>query len=601
MRTLKLTLISVLCVLSLGARGTADDSKRLALWFEEKFEAKLQLSPLLMTSQGRKDKYDQVDDLSEEGEQKVLDWMADSVRELREKFPYEKLDPQDQVSFDLWVYTFEQMKQVHEYHTLHYVFSENQNAFALPAQLLIRFHRVDDERDMRAYITRIEGISRAVGQLQKRAMKNSSFGAIPPKFFYDELLEHARKFLQGAPFTKSPEASPLWADVRLKLEVLRQNKKINDQTYQSLLELARQALVTKFRPSYESLLAFLMAEREKALENPTGVSRHPRGSGYYQQRLTQHTTTSLSAEEIHTLGLREVERLEKEMLKAKERLHFKGSLKEFFSHLRASPELVFPDTDQGREAYLKESQQRLQEMEKKLPLFFGHLPKYPLVVKRVESFREKAGAPHHYFPGSLDGKSPATFYLHLASMKDLPKNELEVTAYHEGVPGHHTQTSLAIEMTHLPTFRKIAFYTAFTEGWGLYAETLAKEMGGYQDGHSDFGRLSLEMRRAVRLVVDTGLHAKGWTQSEAVAFYLEKTPLSEDLVRSAVHRHFMTPGRAVSYQIGKLKILELRERAQKKLGKKFDIKTFHDTILSGGALPLTFLEKRVDQYIQASL
>ena len=236
-----------------------------------------------------------------------------------------------------------------------------------------------------------------------------------------------------------------------------------------------------------------------------------------------------------------------------------------------------------------------------LPEYFGILPKADLVVKRVEAFREQDGAAQHYNPGTPDGSRPGVYYAHLSDMSSMPKNEMEGVAYHEGNPGHHMQISIAQELTSVPQFRTQANFTAYSEGWGLYAELLAKEMGAYKNDYSDFGRLVNEMWRAVRLVVDTGLHAKGWTEEQAVAYFKEKTPIAEEAIISEVRRYLVLPGQATSYKIGMLKIIELRENAKKALGERFDIRGFHDTILGGGAMPLAILERRVNDWVNSEM
>ena len=237
-----------------------------------------------------------------------------------------------------------------------------------------------------------------------------------------------------------------------------------------------------------------------------------------------------------------------------------------------------------------------------LPKYFGILPKADLVVRRVEAFREQPGAAQHYFPSTPDGSRPGIYYAHLSDMKAMPKSELEVIAYHEGLPGHHMQIAIAQELTSVPTFRRQAGFTAYSEGWGLYAEWLAREMPGtYQDPYSRFGRLGSEIWRAIRLVVDTGLHSKGWSQEQAVQYFLANSATTEAQARSEIRRYMVLPGQATSYKIGMLKIQELRRKAESALGPRFDIRAFHDTVLGGGALPLTILEKRVDRWIASAL
>jgi uncharacterized protein (DUF885 family) len=268
--------------------------------------------------------------------------------------------------------------------------------------------------------------------------------------------------------------------------------------------------------------------------------------------------------------------------------------------MRTSRQFYFPNTDEGRAAYLALAETYLVDMQRRLPEYFGILPKAALVVKRVEAFREEAGGAQHYVRGTPDGSRAGIFYAHLSDMNAMPKYQLETVAYHEGVPGHHLQRSIAQERPGLPKFRAQYGYTAFSEGWGLYAETLSKEMGFLTDSYSDFGRLSGEIWRAIRLVVDTGLHAKGWSESQAIEYFLANSPLSETTVRSEVRRYLVTPGQATAYKIGQLTIQRLREEAKKALGPKFDHRTFHDTALGGGSVPLSVLEGRIRRWIAAS-
>ena len=266
--------------------------------------------------------------------------------------------------------------------------------------------------------------------------------------------------------------------------------------------------------------------------------------------------------------------------------------------LRDGSQFYFPDTDEGRQEYIDAAEDKLGFIDERLPQYFGILPKADLVVKRVEPFREQDGAAQHYFPGSPDGSRPGIYYMHLSDMTEMPKTQLEVIAYHEGNPGHHMQISIAQELEAVPTFRTQAGFSAYSEGWGLYAELLAKEMGAYNDPYSDFGRLSSEIWRALRLVVDTGLHSKGWTEQQAIDYMMANSAEPQESVTSEVQRYIVWPGQATSYKVGMLKILELRERAESELGDSFDIKSFHDTILGGGAMPLAVLERRVDSWIE---
>ena len=332
-------------------------------------------------------------------------------------------------------------------------------------------------------------------------------------------------------------------------------------------------------------------------EVATGVWKLPDGPAFYAERLAAMTTTAMTADEIHELGLAEVARIHGEMEAIKQQVGFAGTLQEFFVSVRTDPRFRFPNTDEGREAYLQTSRDFYAAIEARLPDYFGLRPKGGLVVKRVEAFRELPGAPQHYQQGTPDGSRPGTYYVHLIDMSSMPKFDMESVAYHEGIPGHHMQIAIAQELSGVPTFRTQMGFTAYIEGWGLYAERLSKEMGGFSDPYSDFGRLSAEIWRAIRLVVDTGLHAKGWTEAQAVDYFLANGPTSEGQVRAEVRRYIVMPGQATAYKVGMLKILELRERARAALGERWDIRQFHDAVLGGGALPLSILERRVDEWV----
>jgi len=372
-----------------------------------------------------------------------------------------------------------------------------------------------------------------------------------------------------------------------------------------------------------------------ASEISQGVGALPDGEAYYNERLANQTTTDLTADEIHQIGLDEVARLKAEMEVIRNSVGFDGDLKAFFAMLRDSKDdqrHYYPDTDEGRQAYIDDATAAIENIKAKLGAYFGILPKADLEVRRVEAFREQPGAAQHYFPGTPDGSRPGIYYAHLSDMTAMPKGELEVIAYHEGLPGHHMQIAIqqelesvptfrtqagftaysegwglyseflakAIqqELESVPTFRTQAGFTAYSEGWGLYSEFLAKEMEGtYTDPYSDFGRLGSEIWRAIRLVLDTGLHAKNWTEEQAVQYFLDNSAITEAQARSEVQRYMVMPGQATSYKIGMLKIQELRGKAEQALGDKFDIRGFHDAVLGGGAVPLSVLETMVDQWV----
>lgn len=577
------------------------ETERLNLWFAEKYEQQLQLSPMWLTFLGRKEKYDQIDDFSEAEEDKQLKLQAQTVTELKVNFDYEKLTDEAKISYDIWVYQYEQAKAAQPFRHNAYVFTQMQGLQAFVAQFLINFHNVDNEQDMHAYNTRIAGIARAIDTSLERAKLHASEGVRPPMFAYQGVIEQATNLITGQPFTDSEQDSALWGDANRKVQALVANNTITADVADKLLENTKQALNEKFLPTYQKLIAWFKADIVNADEIATGVGKQKNGEAFYNHRLQSATTTNLTAEQIHQIGLDEVARLTSEMAAIKTKVGFAGSLQDFFKFIKVSDQFYYENTDAGRQGYITDTEAYLAFINQQLPNYFGILPKADLVVKRVEAFREQDGGAQHYNSGTPDGSRPGVYYAHLSDMRSMPKNEMEAIAYHEGNPGHHMQISIAQELTSVPEFRTQAGFTAYSEGWGLYAELLAKEMGAYGDDYSDFGRLITEIWRAVRLVVDTGLHSKGWTEAEAIAYFKQNTPTAEGAIVSEVQRYIVWPGQATAYKIGMLKILELRKNAEHALGDKFDIRGFHDIILGGGAMPLDILERRVNTWVASQL
>ncbi|WP_405384395.1 DUF885 domain-containing protein [Maribacter sp. LLG6340-A2] len=565
-----------------------DQTEALNTWFDEKYEEHLQMSPLSLTAQGRKDQYDKIDDVSKAAEEKELAWFEESTKELKEKFDYDSLNESDQTSYDLWVYQYEIMKEGAAFENMDYVFDQMRGMHTRLPSYLINYHKVDSITDMQAYISRIKESGRAINQLVDRAKEQAAAGILPPKFTFETVIIQTKALLNG---------TPVLNDMSGKIDALVASEKISAEEATTLKEQSENAINDYFKPAYANLLTWLETEVNNAEETPTGVSRHENGKAFYDYRLKVFTTTGMTADEVHEIGLKEVARIKGEMMAIKEKVGFEGDLNEFFKFVNTDEQFFFPNTDEGRQGYLDESTKYLDDLTKKLPDYFGILPKAKLQVKRVEAFREQDGAPQHYSAGTPDGSRKGTYYVHLSDMNAMPKSTMEGVAYHEGNPGHHMQISIAQELESVPKFRTQAGFSVYSEGWALYSETLAKEMGGYQNPYYDFGRLVNEIWRAIRLVVDTGLHAKGWTEADGIKYFAENSSIAKGAIIAEVQRYMVMPGQATSYKIGMLKIQDLRKMAETELGDKFDIKGFHDTILGGGALPLELLERRVKTWI----
>jgi uncharacterized protein (DUF885 family) len=571
-----------------------DETERLNQWFAQRFEQQLQQSPMTMTQLGRRDKYDEIDDVSEAAEIAQLQWQEETVSDLKKSFNYQALSRDAKTSYDIWIYQYESAKNMAAFRRHEYVFTQMQGAHTLLPNFMINFHKVADEEDMRAYIKRIAGLSRAVNQLLNRAKMSASEGIRPPRFAYEGVIDQSKKLLLGSPFTDNSDSdAPLWADAKNKISALLASGKIDQTKAENLKLAAKKSLLDNFQPTYLNLIAWMENDITNTSDTAEGARSLPSGEAYYNASLLRRTTLPISANDIHQLGLKEVARLRAEMNRSISIVAFDGDLQSFFRFVKSDPSFFYANTDEGRQEYLRDSTAYLNAMNKKLPEFFGLLPKADLIVKRVEAFREQDGAAQHYFPGTPDGSRPGVYYVHLSDMMSMPKNEMESVAYHEGNPGHHMQISIAQELENVPEFRTQAFFTSYVEGWALYAELLAKEMGAYQSPYTDFGRLVAEIWRAIRLVVDTGIHSKGWTEEQAIQYFQDNSPIADGQIKSEVQRYFVLPGQATAYKIGMLKILELREKAQTELGDDFDIRQFHDTVLGGGSLPLPILENTV--------
>ena len=579
------------------AAATSEDA-RINAWFERKYEEQLQFSPIQMTFLGRKDRYSELDDMSREAGKKQLAWMVAALDEMKSTFDYDALGDTAKLSWDLFEYQVQNAKAADQFTAHGYPFEQMGGMQSQMPTFMIGFHKVDDESDYTAYIARLREVPRAFGQLMDHVRDSAEQGIRPPRFAHEGVIEQGTKVITGAPFTDGAD-SALWADAQAKADALVKAGKIDAARATELKAEARAALVEAVKPAYDEVLAWFKADLPNALVNPSGVgTTHPNGKAYYAQRLAASTTTNLTPDQVHQIGLDEVTRIRGEMEALKDRVGFKGDLKAFFQFIRTDPQFKYPDTDAGRQAYIDDATAAIDTIKKQLPNYFGLLPKADLVVKRVEPFREVAGAAQHYYPSTPDGSRPGIYYAHLSDMNAMPKTELEVIAYHEGLPGHHMQIAIAQELQGVPEFRKQAGFNAYAEGWGLYSEWLAREMPGtYTDPYSEYGRLTSEMWRAIRLVVDTGLHAKGWTQEQAVEFFAANSSVPHEAIEAEVRRYITWPGQATSYKIGMIKIQELRARAEKELGDDFDIREFHDAVLGGGALPLTLLERKIDQWI----
>ncbi|MEH6588111.1 MAG: DUF885 domain-containing protein [Halioglobus sp.] len=558
--------------------------------FDEVFDRKVMRDPVYQTHLGIKDDYDKWNDLSETGQAAELAHRKSDLELLR-SIDSSQLDATTLVSYQLLEQDL--LEEIADYKWRHHDYPVNQmfgEHAGIPA-LLINQHTIANIDEARAYISRLKGVAKRLDQVVEQLAIRERKGVIVPDFVLPHVLRDSRNLLIGAPFDGG-QPSTLMADFSGKTRALD----LSAADRAGLNREAQLAMLNSVQPGYQKLIAYLETLEAKAPAD-AGVWALPEGTAFYKNRLQRITTTDLSAEEIHRTGLAEVARIHNEMRAIQLRVGFEGRLQEFMAFMRTDAQFYYANTDQGRQQYLQRAVSVLAEMDERLDELFRIRPQAELDVKRVEEFRERSAGKAFYQQPAADGSRPGRYYANLYDMSMMPTYQLEALAYHEGLPGHHMQIAIKQELKDLPKFRRFGGVTAYSEGWGLYSELLPKEIGLYEDPYSDFGRLAMELWRAVRLVVDTGMHAKGWSREESIEYYADNTPNAHSDIVKMVERHAVMPGQATAYKVGMLKILETRNKAQLALGDDFDIREFHDAVLKNGAVPLNLLELQVNQYI----
>lgn len=583
------------------AAAEQTETERLYAFFQEAFEEEMALSPLTQTYLGMVedlDAYGQWDDASEENFRAGLQREADRIRRMNEEFDYNALTPAAQISWRFAEFIAANNQQQAEFWDHGYVFTQFFGPHTQMPTILIGYHRVDSVEHAEAYISRLNGLGDLMRTYTAQADARAESGVVPPAFAFPIIISTTRGMITGFPFDESEDDSPLMADFRMKVDSLG----LEEAAATDLLDRAAEAMRTSIQPAYEDLIATMERHAELAGDANNGAWALPEGQAFYESQLRNYTTRNdMTAEEIHQTGLAEVERIHGEMRAIMEQVNFEGSLQDFFEFVRTDDQFYYPDSDEGRQRYLDESTEMINALMEVAPQYFGQLPSGELEVRAVEQYRIETATGAFYEQGSLDGTRPGAYYVNLANMRDNPTYLMESLALHEGAPGHHFQVALSQELENTPMFQRFAWYSAYGEGWALYAENLGKEMGFFTDPYQDFGRLSYEVFRAARLVVDTGIHHYQWTEEQANAYMLEATPMPAGDIENEVRRYIVWPGQAVSYKVGMLTIQELRQRAMDALGDEFDWGEFHDVVLTNGSVPLSLLEANIDAYIADTL
>lgn len=571
--------------------AAATESTRLAAFFQKSFDDDVANSPVWQSYLGIKDDYDKWDDMSDAAAQAEIDNITLRIAQAKQ-FDTSQLNAQEQLSLEIYQQDIQRQlaNDAFRHHT--YVMHQFRAAHTFVPSFLINIHSISELSDADAYIQRLHGVKSMFNQVIDQLRIREKLGVYPPKWAYDQMIQASHNVISGTPFTESATDSTIYADFTQKITALG----LSNAEQASYMSKLNTALTQSVQPAYEKLIAELMKQRLLSPEGD-GVWRLPEGDKWYQNRLEWFTTTTLNAEEVHQIGIENVERIHTDMRGIMQQVNFTGTLPEFFEFMRTDPQFYYHDSEQGREDYMADAKAYIDTMEAKIPEYFGLTPEARMVVKRVEAFREKSAGKAFYQSPAIDGSRPGIYYANLYDMSAMPTYQMEALAYHEGIPGHHMQRAITQELKGIPDFQKYASFTAYTEGWGLYTEELGKDMGFYQDPYSDFGRLAMELWRACRLVVDTGLHAKRWSREEAIEYLVDNTPNARYDAVKAIERYIAMPGQATAYMIGKLKIMDLRDKARTTLGDKFDIRGFHDEVLKDGPLPLSLLESKIEAWI----
>jgi uncharacterized protein (DUF885 family) len=575
------------------ARGRAPESERLNAFFEQVWQRNLARDPALQSGLGLSSGRDSWPDVSDARAQEAAARIRADLAELH-RFDRTALTPEAELSYRLFEYAGEQALTSHRWRMNRYPVCQMRGPQRSVPQTLIDNHPIASREDAEAYVIRLHRVRPYLAAIVEHLDAQARHGVRPPSFSYPLVIANCENLLRGAPFDNSGVDSPILADFRTKLARVD----LTDAEKERLDRDALAGLVEGFGPGFRRLVDWLRAAARSFARND-GVWSLPQGEAYYAAALEMETTLPVGAAEVHRIGHQEVARIHGAMRALMPRLGFAGTISELFAYARSDARFYYPDTQAGRARFLEEMRGKIDEVMARLEEIMTRRPRASLEVRRVPLWMEVSAATAGYFAPSADGSRPGLLLVNQRDMRNLPVYELSALAYHEGVPGHHLERAVSRELTGLPRFRQFGGYTAFSEGWALYAEQLPLEMGLYSDAWQEFGQLSMELMRAGRLVVDTGLHHLRWSRERTIQWLDENTPSSHEDNVTATQRYIVTPGQACAYEMGKLKMMELRDRSRALLGARFDLRHFNDMILGNGPLPMPILDEVATDWIAA--
>ena len=575
LRYLAFTLVSVSLLVS-----CTHPEEELHQLFDESWAFQLEEDPLYATNVGVHDYNDRLPSETEEDYQRRLNKEREFLNRL-EEIPREELSRQDQISYDIFEQLTTDRIAEYEFESYHIPIT-NRAGFHISFPELGDRVPLNDVEDYENYISRLQQFEQYAGDHINLMQAGIERGWVLP----DPSLDGIQDALEPH-IVENPEESMLFEAFEDFPD------RISDQERDRLTEEGKSAIVESVVPGYQNFLDFIEQEYIPAARENIAIASVPDGEAYYEHRVRHYTTLDLTPEEVHQTGVEEVERIREEMYEVIEESDYEGSFEEYVDFLRNDPQF-YADSE---EELMKEASYFLKKMDGQLPRYFDTLPRMPYGLREVPSYIAPRTTTAYYRRPAGDGTEAGFYYLNTYDLPSRPLYEIEALSFHEAVPGHHLQLALQQELEDIPDFRRHAGFTVFVEGWALYAERLALEMGFYEDPHSNFGRLSYEMWRALRLVVDTGMHYMDWTRQEAIDYMAENSALTMHNIRSEVDRYISWPGQALAYKTGELKIRELRDEAEEQLAGDFDIREFHDVVLENGSITLDILEDNINQFI----
>jgi uncharacterized protein (DUF885 family) len=575
-----LLLIAFFIALPLLAAST--ETATLNKLIDEEWQWQLRDDPESATYNGERGHDDRLTDRSVLAYQRRRAHNRETLQRV-EAIDRTKLSADDQLNYDLFLLQAKMAVEGDRFPYELVPLNQMDGLYSLLGELAQKIPR-DTVKDHENFLTRLRAFPRAVDDTIALLKRGLAEGLTPPRVILRDVGESIANQISDDP-AKSPIYTLAFTNFRPTIPQAEQER---------LQKEALQVLRVDVLPAMRKLHAFWTAEYEPKTRENIAWTSVPQGKEWYPYRVRQQTTTNMTPDEIHTLGLSEVKRIRGEMEKIREQTGFTGTLEEFFTFLRTDPRFYYTTREELLVAY----RDIAKRIDPELTRLFGRIPRLPYGVIPIPSYSEKTQTTAYYGQGSPEAHRPGYYYVNLYDLKSRPKWEMEALSLHESVPGHHFQIALAQELEQLPAFRRNGGFTAFVEGWGLYAESLGPELGMYTDPYSRFGQLTYQMWRAVRLVVDTGMHAKGWTRQQAIDYFVANSSKPLHDIEVEIDRYLAWPGQALAYKLGELKIKELRAKAEHELGADFDVRAFHDTVLGAGPLPLSLLETRINEWVK---